>query len=344
MNEKQRHIIESLRKDRSRKARDWDWLDYLTSFFGEFVKEDIELQSEPFRRVREGVAPRVDVKDVLGSFYSMALEVDLTKSPFTIEQMLHLIVVDFMLLDYRSLRRRWFQEPYNWLRLRGTNFVTLPDTSHALGSFGRTLVAATDQDLTPSVLAEQIVPYIEALRTIQKVSDDIRGYHDRDVIVRLIKQSSPFEFSLEGAADAVDSLKEDIVPWRRKNAQRIANLKASELEVEIEKKKAEADQIQIRIEKEEAETEQVKVDTESKRWEIEQKKVATEKMRFELKMEKFQLALEMVSKLNPDLSYEEKITRTHQMLASVETLTMSELEFSEVERPKLPRREDTSEQ
>jgi hypothetical protein len=320
MNEKQRVILKALFEN-ANEERTW-FKDHYYSFIENMLRELRLAYDEPFW---DGW---LDADAVTEYFITVASKVDLSESVLTIEQMLYVVVPDIA-------SWRFYPRPYPFERgvvaLRAATLLRMPKESAALGEYGDTLVADTDRDLTPEFLTADLTPYLDALRDMQSVVNEIKGYGRSDVVITLIRQRSPVEVNLKGAGEAVDSLKEDIIPWRRKNAKKIADLKAKELEVEIEIKKAEADHVVAKAEKEQAETEKVSVESEKVRWEIEQKKVETDKLRFELKMEKFQLALDMVSKMDPELSYEEKITRAHQMLKSVETLGMSELEFRKVE-------------
>jgi hypothetical protein len=319
MNEKQQYILKALFKN-DKKGRKL-FTDHYKPFVEDMLRELRVGEDEPFW---DGF---LHADAVIEYFMAVASKLDLTGSVLTIEQMLYVVLPDITRWPFHPL-------PYPGERhigLRARTLVAIPKESTALGEWGDTLVAETERDLTPEFLTNNVTPYLDALRDMESLVGEIKGYGPSHVVITLIRQRSPIEVNLKGAGEAVDSLKEDIIPWRRKNAKKIAELKAKELEVQIEIKKAEAEQVVAKAEKEHAETEKVFVESEKVRWEIEQKKIETDRLRFELKMDKFQLALEMVSKMNPELTYEEKITRAHQMLKSVETLGMSELEFRKVE-------------
>ncbi len=326
MNEKQRVMLEGLHKQEK------GWEESLRTHYEKFV----ELRVQKLSRRRLGLLPFRDVKDwvtvdqVLAYFVRIAHARNLTKTILTIEQMLHLIVFDLLILEYRY----WPSIAFDFdilARVRADDFISMPNESDALGEWGKAIVADSNLDLTPELLSNDVAPCISALRDIQFISEEISGYgHDR-VVIRLIRQRPPMDLNLEGVGDAIDSLKEDIIPWRRRNAQKLAELKTQEAEAEIEKKKAEASQLRAASSKDSAEAEKISVEADSAREDVERRKLENERLRFELESSKLQLALEIVSKMRPELSDHEKLVYAFKMLPSINTLAASELELSVVE-------------
>ena len=131
------------------------------------------------------------------------------------------------------------------------------------------------------------------------------------------------DVKLIDAAEAINAIKEDIIPWRRKNAQKIAELKQQELAADIKKKQAETLEIkkQSSRDDEKAEAEIAKMKEEA-----EQMRLENDRRRFELQKEKLELALEIVSKMQPNLPMAEKYAYAMQLLPSINTLATSDIE------------------
>lgn len=189
----------------------------------------------------------------------------------------------------------------------------------------------TEDQLTPQYLSSQIIPYINALMVMQHVFDDLRQRERSKVVIKSITQRSPISLGLEGVGDAIDSVKEDVVPWRKQNAQKVAALKLKETEAEIKKKQAEAVEIRARSAKERAEAKKIEAEAVKMREDAVRQKIENEKLRFELDSSKLKLALELVQKMHPDLSEPDRLAHAIRLLPALNTLTTSDME------PKVPR-------
>jgi hypothetical protein len=320
MKSKQREILAAL-------YRGEDWA---SDFFRKEYKRFVERRPE-FRARRDiELWERVNPVDVLDYFIRVASITDLSNCPLTIEQMLHIVIIDV----YSIVRRRWFEPRPKYAELtaaRAENFSTIPSDLQTVFKYGDALELNTEQHLTPEYLVAHIFPPVEALATIQELFTNIEGYYRRDVIIRLIRQESPVNISLEGAADAVQSLKEDIIPWRKRHAKEMADLKARDAEVEIAKKRAEAAQIRANSAKDRAEVEKIEAEAAKLREEAEKQKIENDKLKFELESSKLQLAIDIVSKMRPDLPDSEKLVYAFKLLPSINTLTASAIEPKQIE-------------
>jgi len=304
--------------------------------FREHFKASIERDIDKLKKFSPWIH-RPDVDDVIEYFALIAKRTDLSVSPLTIEQMLHIVISDVLIFGERYVRRLFYfgRVPITALaELRALSFITMHDEWAVLGEYGQVLTTRDARPFTPNMLQKQVEPYISALSTIQHIADDLHGYHRREIRIRVIKQESPLDINLEGASQAIDSLKEDVIPWRRRNAQKIAELRAKETEAEIDKKRAETIEIRANATKESAEAERLRAEAAKVRAECQKQEVEIEKARFELNGMKLKLALEIVSKLKPDLPEDDKLLHALRMVKAIGTLGMSELEM-DVRQPEL---------
>jgi hypothetical protein len=196
--------------------------------------------------------------------------------------------------------------------------ITATGTGEAI-----TIKLSSEKKITPNHLANDIVPYLQAITDLQLIIDEVKARPYKGVEVRTILQGSAL-ISLEGATDAIELIMSVVVPWRYKHAQAMAKLAESEKQVQIEKARAEIlasrKQLAQGIEKEKAELELVKQRTEIERIEIE-----NEKLRLELHREKIQLALDVLDRINPDLAGAEKIDYVMRILKPLEVIVSSDL-------------------
>lgn len=181
-------------------------------------------------------------------------------------------------------------------------------------------------ELTPRFLSTVLAPYLEAVAAVQQVSDAVMRWPPRGVLVKSISHQSPIDVSLSGAADAITALKEDIIPWRKKHAKELAELRATHVRAEIRKKEAEALEIEARSEKETAESEKIRAEAAKVREEARQLQLENETREIELQRAKINLALELVSKMRPDLPPSDKYVYAMRMLPAINTLATSEIE------------------
>ena len=91
--------------------------------------------------------------------------------------------------------------------------------------------------LTTYYLTKTLTPYLDAISAVQHIINEVLGRPIQDIKIREISQNSPISVSLEGAAEAVEAIKETVVPWRRKHVAQMAIFLEQEKQVEIEIKK-----------------------------------------------------------------------------------------------------------
>lgn len=181
-------------------------------------------------------------------------------------------------------------------------------------------------ELTPQFLSAALSPYLEAVAVIQQVSNDVMQWPPRGVVIKSISRQSPIDVSLSGAADAITALKEEIIPWRKKHAQELAELQATHVRAEIRKKEAEELELRARSERERAESEKIRAEAAKVREEARQLQLDNEARGLELQRAKINLALELVSKMRPDLSQIDKYIYAMRLLPAIDTLATSEIE------------------
>lgn len=122
----------------------------------------------------------------------------------------------------------------------------------------------------------------------------------------------PIEISLSGIADAISILQEFIVPWRREHSKKLAELELAEVA------KANANKTLERQTLDANESDKIQK-------EILELAASQELQRKKLQIEQMKLALEIIEKINPDLSEEQKLLYSMKLLAPLETLIESPL-------------------
>jgi hypothetical protein len=183
------------------------------------------------------------------------------------------------------------------------------------------------QTLTPHDLATTISPFLNAISEIQRIIDEISGRKPRGIRIRAIRQESPISISLEGAAEAVQVVKDTVVPSWRKHAETMAHLSEQEKQAEIESKKAEVLEKRASAAKGRAEAEKLVAEAVKQREEAEKMKLENEKLRIELHRAKIQLALDILNQLAPNLSETDRVAYLIRLLPPLDTVISSNLEI-----------------
>ena len=131
---------------------------------------------------------------------------------------------------------------------------------------------------------------------------------------------APITVSLEGVSEAIEIVKESIVPWRRKHADVLARLSEQEKNLEIELKKAE-------ILEKRAHAQKARDEAAQAREEAEKLKLENDKLMLELRRSKIDLALEILKNIAPNLSEAEKLDYVVRLLPPIDTLLSSEVQI-----------------
>jgi len=149
---------------------------------------------------------------------------------------------------------------------------------------------------SPRFLADVVMPYLCSLSDIQLVIDEIESSAPRAVIVELIKAGS-IEVSMSGAAEAIDKIREIVVPWRRKYSQKRADLELAEKQAEIEKKNAEVLEMRAQAAKTREERGSIEADAALKWTQVEELQLKNQKARLDLERDKMKMYLEFIGAL-----------------------------------------------
>jgi hypothetical protein len=149
------------------------------------------------------------------------------------------------------------------------------------------------------------------------------------------------DISLEGVKDAVDSVKEIVIPWRRNNAKKKAKLDNSLQQAEIQRINAETLITKAKAERENAGTDidrgqaslilsQVrKTEAEAALILAQREKVIAEadKERAELRQSQIELVFSIIDRYAPNLNGNQKVDYVTKLLPVLDTLLSSEVKI-----------------
>jgi uncharacterized protein with HEPN domain len=191
------------------------------------------------------------------------------------------------------------------------------------------LITQTDIQLSSYTLELNIVPYLKAITKLQELINEILERNEPNpIVVKSISQNSPITFGITGALEATQLIQENLIVWKRQHAQTMAKLLETEKTMEIEIKRAEILQTRASASKERAETDKIRVEISLQNEQVEKLRLENEKMRTEVKREKFNLAIEILKKLHPNLDEQKRIEYFIKLLPIIDTLALSELELT----------------
>jgi amino acid adenylation domain-containing protein len=197
-------------------------------------------------------------------------------------------------------------------------------------SINSTLVFAGPAKLTPQYLDTNISPYLNAIDDLQRLIDEIKGQKSSRLYIKSISQSSPIGVDLNGAPEAIQLIRDTIVPWRRRHTEKIAHLEEKKKQAEIGSIKADILEKRARAARDNAEAEKTAAEAARQREETEKLRLDNEKLQLELIASKFQLALDLLSQISPSLPDTEKTAFVVKLLPVLDTLVFSELEIESV--------------
>jgi len=169
-------------------------------------------------------------------------------------------------------------------------------------------------ELTLQYLIRVVYPYIQSIAELQQLIDQIHNRPSK-IVIKSIQQNSPVSVSLDGASDAIQLIKETVVPWRRKHAETMANLLEQEKLAEIELKRAEVLEKRAVAAKERELTDKLKVENEKLRAET------------SLQQAKVQLATEMIKVISMNFDETEKERLITKLSPVLDVLALGRLEM-----------------
>jgi hypothetical protein len=296
----------------------------ISSFFNKyllFIHEDIHFHM----RIGLLLMPDESETSIVTAFVDFLRGFEEIPKTFSIRQLLHLFVVDRSVRRYLAHHQSeaQIQWEHTGVSLNKNRLGLLGLVYHDTEFGQRLSIVKGNEKLTPSFLSSVLMPYIEAISSIQNVCDAVLKRPHHEVTIKFISQNSPTDIKLVDAAEAINAVKEDIIPWRRKNAQRMAELKQLELAMEIRKKEIETREVERQSTRED---EKLQAEIAKMKEEAEQMRLENEKRRFELQKAKLELALEIVSKMEPDLPASERYVHAMQLLPSIDAIATSPIE------------------
>ncbi len=156
------------------------------------------------------------------------------------------------------------------------------------------------QQLTADYLIEKVAPYLQAIESVQQVTDEIRKIKHSPIRITQITQNSPIGVSLEGVSDTVQLIVDYAVPWKRKHAEKMAEYARREKQYEIEKKRIEIQETNFQSAKNKQDLEKLSVEITKMRIEAEKLRIDNEKARLELASAKINLASDILNKVAPN--------------------------------------------
>jgi hypothetical protein len=189
----------------------------------------------------------------------------------------------------------------------------------------------SDLSLTPKYLKTIIGPYLEAISEIQFVIDEIQNRQSEETTIKSIEQHSPISVSLDGVSGAIDLVQQNVVPWRRKHAEKISLLLEQEKQVDIESKRADILVKRANAAKDRAEATKLAAEAAKQLEEVEKLRLENERLRFELHKARIHLALEILVQVAPTMPEADRIAYVTKLLPPLDIVIFSELEITNQE-------------
>ncbi len=162
-----------------------------------------------------------------------------------------------------------------------------------------------DQTLSPEYLTNKILPYVNDVMSFQHAIDKIAGRRYRKAKIISITQKSPIKVEIVGVPDALKWISEIIIPSKRKHAQNMARLKEERYEIT---------------------NELIRARVTEKRANVDSVRIGNERAQIELCNYLVDLALDIVDKIAPQHSVNEKIDDVEKLLPIIRALISSEVQ------------------
>lgn len=204
-----------------------------------------------------------------------------------------------------------------------------------LSTNSETIVLDANDDfiLQPSEGGPDLLVYLQGIERLQHIIDEAQGRETTLVRIRSITQNSPVSVTLEGASQAVETVKEIVIPWRRQHAETMARLREQQLAEEIANKQAETFEVHARAKKEREEANRLAAEAELKRAEAGRIRLETQKLQLEIKRAYIEMAIEVVNKIHPNAIEVERMALVTQLLPVLTTLATSPLQITADPQP-----------
>jgi hypothetical protein len=207
------------------------------------------------------------------------------------------------------------------------DILSIDETAKSVQITFDTDIGTIEQSLTSEYLKSTILPYLSAITDIQRILDKIQNKNSGEVKIKSISQNSPISVSLDGASQAIQTIIEYVIPWKRKYAEEIAQLSISDKQAEIETKRAEVLEKRARATKDRAESEKLLAEIGVKKAETTRMELENEKLRLELQRAKIQMALDVLKEIAPNIPETEKVEHLLRLLPPLDVIIFSNLEI-----------------
>ena len=175
-----------------------------------------------------------------------------------------------------------------------------------------TLIRVTSgEGLTSDTLRNDVAPTLAGIELIGRGASEA-AHREYQGMVSSISQDSPISINLTGLKETVDLLLCYVIPWRRRNAERLSSLEVQKQELELRKHENELSYHGI---------------------EYEQRQLDNARARLELAKSKWELVEHMLKELDPNnqLQGSARQSAAAQLLAGVDQLATTRLEFEVVQ-------------
>ena len=166
--------------------------------------------------------------------------------------------------------------------------------------------------LTSTILAKRIAPMVDAIERLQAFANlgRIAAYPEPRVI--LILQNSPIEFSMSGVVDAYKAIRDDIIPWRARHNKEFAALEQAEKLLRLRG-------LQFELKRTQASSHSA-LDLEVKMIEVEKQRLEVLAQTANLKASQVRLAIEVMEKLFPSATEQQRLENFSQVLTAIGNL------------------------
>jgi hypothetical protein len=180
--------------------------------------------------------------------------------------------------------------------------------------------------LTPIYIKDILIPYLQAIAELQAVINELKGDQFNEIHIIEIKISTLVEVSMIATHDAVNILKETIIPWCRDHAEEMATLERTDKLIEDQRtlagvltQKAQNSEGPV-ADTLYAEVEQVNEHINRLREEFDNKRVAFEEA-------KAHMTLDVLLNIKPHIRGAKRIAFLTRLAPHLDKLTSSELEL-----------------